>query len=63
MAKRVTFEVTIDFDAASRAWRNNKKVLKNGCFEYKPAPKYNLRSGRQYQTFENNIKNKQIVYL
>ena len=24
----------IDFDEASKAWRKNKKQLKNGCFEY-----------------------------
>ena len=24
----------IDFDEASRAWRQNKKCLPNGCFEY-----------------------------
>lgn len=26
---------TIDFDEASKAWRANKKVLKNGTFAYK----------------------------
>ena len=24
----------IDFDEASRAWRQNKRPLSNGCFEY-----------------------------
>jgi len=33
--KKVQFAVNIDFDGASRAWRENKRVLKNGCFEYK----------------------------
>ena len=44
--KKVQFAVNIDFDQASRAWRENKVVLKNGCFEYvKPTTKkYNLRS-------------------
>jgi len=32
--KKVQFAVNIDFDEASRAWRENKRVLKNGCFEY-----------------------------
>jgi hypothetical protein len=31
--KEVSFE--IDFDEASKAWRANKVVLKNGCFRYK----------------------------
>jgi len=31
--------VNIDFDEASRAWRENKNVLKNGCFSYKPEPR------------------------
>ena len=26
---------TIDFDEASRAWRENKNILKNGMFSYK----------------------------
>jgi len=40
--KKVQFAVNIDFDGASRAWRENKRVLKNGCFEYKSI-KYALR--------------------
>ena len=27
--------VTIDFDEASKAWRENKNILKNGMFSYK----------------------------
>ena len=27
--------ITIDFDECSRAWRENKNVLKNGMFSYK----------------------------
>lgn len=27
--------VNIDFDECSRAWRENKRVLKNGMFSYK----------------------------
>ena len=27
-------KVDIDFDEASRAWRANKKAIKNGCFIY-----------------------------
>ena len=44
--KKVHFAVNIDFDAASRAWRQNKLVLKNGCFTYvePTTKKYNLRS-------------------
>ena len=46
MLKRKLLQVNIDFTAASKAWRENKIVLKNGCFEYKPATVkgYNLRS-------------------
>ena len=29
------YDVDIDFDAASIAWRENKKELKNGMFSYK----------------------------
>jgi hypothetical protein len=29
------YEVDIDFEAASIAWRENKKELKNGMFSYK----------------------------
>ena len=28
------YEVDIDFDEASRAWRENKKIIKNGMFSY-----------------------------
>ena len=27
--------VTIDFDECSKAWRENKNILKNGMFSYK----------------------------
>ena len=27
--------VNIDFDGASKAWRENKIKLKNGCYKYK----------------------------
>ena len=52
MLKRKLLQVNIDFTAASKAWRKNKNVLENGCFEYKPVAVkgYNLRSGRnQYE--------------
>lgn len=59
MLKRKLLQVNIDFTAASKAWRENKIVLKNGCFDYKPATVvngYNLRSGRsQYQKNEKTI--------
>lgn len=29
---------SLDFDAASRAWRANKRALRNGCFEYVASP-------------------------
>jgi hypothetical protein len=29
--------VNIDFDEASKAWRENKIKLKNGCYKYKKA--------------------------
>jgi hypothetical protein len=28
------FDVFIDFDEASKAWRANKKPIKNGCYKY-----------------------------
>lgn len=28
------YEVNIDFDDAAACWRDNKKKLKNGCYEY-----------------------------
>lgn len=28
-------EMSIDFDEASKSWRENKIARKNGCFEYK----------------------------
>jgi hypothetical protein len=40
------YEININFDDATKAWRENKIVLKNGCFEYKATTKYNLRSRR-----------------
>jgi hypothetical protein len=59
MLKRKLLQVNIDFTAASKAWRKNKIVLENGCFEYKPTilkKGYNLRSGRnQYEKNEKTI--------
>jgi hypothetical protein len=31
--------VTIDFDECSKAWRENKNILKNGMFTYKKEKK------------------------
>lgn len=28
------YEVSIDFDEASRAWKANKKPIGNGCYRY-----------------------------
>ena len=33
--KQYDIDIDIDFDAASIAWRENKKELKNGMFSYK----------------------------
>ena len=32
--KQVTYDVNIDFDEASDAWRANKKSVGNGMFKY-----------------------------
>jgi hypothetical protein len=58
MIKRKLLQVNIDFGAASKAWRENKIVLKNGCFEYKPTAVkgYNLRSVQyEYKKNEKTI--------
>jgi hypothetical protein len=61
MLKQKLLQVNIDFTAASKAWRENKIVLKNGCFDYIPptpivAKGYNLRSRRnQYEKTEKTI--------
>ena len=28
------YEVNIDFDGASEAWKSNKKYIGNGCYKY-----------------------------
>ena len=33
--RRPLFSIDIDFDGASRAWRQNKINIGNGCFNYK----------------------------
>lgn len=33
--KTVMFDVNIDFDEASNAWKLNKKTIGNGCYKYK----------------------------
>ena len=32
--KKQLYDVNIDFDAASEAWRSNKKSVGNGCYKY-----------------------------
>jgi hypothetical protein len=50
--KKVQFAVNIDFEEASRAWRENKRVLKNGCFTYiEPIKSPRIKNN------QNNIKN------
>ena len=34
--KAALYEVTIDFDAASKAWTQNKISIGNGQYKYKP---------------------------
>jgi len=31
---KLSLEVNIDFDEASKAWRENKTYIGNGCFQY-----------------------------
>lgn len=33
-SERMNKEIIIDFDEASKAWRENKKSIGNGSFEY-----------------------------
>jgi len=33
-SKKPLYEVNIDFDEASRAWKANKKPTVNGCYKY-----------------------------
>ena len=32
--KKIEYEVNIDFDEASAAWKANKKSTGNGCYKY-----------------------------
>ena len=32
--KQQLYEVNIDFDGASEAWKKNKKSVGNGCYKY-----------------------------
>jgi len=50
--KKEIYTVDIDFDAASAAWKQNKRSTGNGCYVYKkdkletmtsPTSRYNLR--------------------
>jgi hypothetical protein len=40
--QRIEYEVNIDFDEASAAWKANKKSLGNGCYKYIRMPKQKL---------------------
>ena len=33
-SKKVQFDINIDFDKASNAWKLNKKSTGNGCYKY-----------------------------
>jgi hypothetical protein len=67
MKKAREYEVNIDFDAASLAWRANKKTMKNGTFEYiclsenkvsgKPCGKPAIKKSNQYQDMMDSINN------
>ena len=35
MVTKYIMEVNIDFDAASKAWMENKRKIPNGCYEYR----------------------------
>jgi hypothetical protein len=48
--------VDIDFDEASKAWRENKIKLKNGCYKYKKA-KNIFRRGHNNKNNKNNNNN------
>ena len=45
--KKQLYEVNIDFDAASEAWRSNKKSVGNGCYKYIcPVEKNGIKCGK-----------------
>ncbi len=45
--KQQLYEVNIDFDAASTAWRSNKKSVANGCYKYIcPVEKNGVKCGK-----------------
>jgi hypothetical protein len=44
----MTYEVKIDFDGASKSWKENKIKLLNGCYEYKKTQCVGItKNGRQ----------------
>jgi len=56
--KKEVYTVDIDFDAASVAWKQNKRSTGNGCYVYKkdkletlvsPTTRYNLRKRKNIQ--------------
>ena len=47
--------VEIDFDEASKAWRENKIKLKNGCYKYKKAKNIFRRGHKKIELSTCNI--------
>jgi hypothetical protein len=54
--KNTLYEVNIDFDEASEAWRANKKYIGNGCYKY-ITPKNNTLLNNS----QTNVKSRRCI--
>ncbi len=55
------FDNNIDFDEASKCWRNNKKKTKNGCFVY-ICNYINSKNKRCRRTIYSQIDKNDYIY-
>ena len=54
------YEVNIDFDGASEAWKSNKKYIGNGCYKY-ITPSNKITPSNNTQVHNKNTRCNQII--
>lgn len=58
--KKPLYEVNIDFDEASEAWRANKKYIGNGTYKY-ITPKITPKKNTLLNNTQTNVKSRRCI--
>lgn len=60
-SERMNKEIIIDFDEASKAWRENKKSIGNGSFEY--ISEDNYKNDLKKCVGRENVRKRRLAFV